>query len=664
MRKTGLMTLLMSAAFIAGAQQSPLLNHYYVNPFLVNPASAGEFGTNMYLLNRSQWMDVQGAPQTFVATIDGMVGKTKLGYGLTFSNDVVNIVGKTSIYGTYAYKLPLFKDAQLAFGLSIGFEQNRLLFDRVQAANPVEVTLINNVVNQSNFDANSSFMFTWKNLNFGGAAFQLLNNRNTFSDQVNQRDYIYAFNRHYVSTLRYRVEIEENKLYLDPYIQGRYAFHIAPQFDMNMMLNWADQAWIGGGYRTGFGANVMIGGVLGRHLVGSYSYGQSIGTLQKLSANSHEFMIGYKFDGVVNRKDSDHDGVVDAIDKEPNTPEGCEVNEFGVAHDDDRDGVPNCKDHELTTPLGSKVDENGVALDGDGDGVPDLFDREMDTPKGCTVDKVGVALDTDFDGVPDCIDKEMKTPIGAPVDADGIALDADKDLVPDFYDLEPNTPHWEHVGSDPSVTAAKCIVDKHGVALDSDGDGITDCVDKEPNTPRGALVDKFGISIDTDHDGVPDGLDVEVDSPRGAKVDKWGRSLPNGNKADDDGDGVPNSVDLEPNTPKGKKVDEYGRAEKPANPVTANKLEIQDMVDNDTEWDYYMIVGVFRIQSNVKGYQEKLKNKYGEPTKVLVTEAGYYYVWTKKVTTKEEAYKEADRLKNKNIEDFIVGNPWLWREAK
>jgi len=648
----------------AFAQQTALLNHYYVNPFLTNPAMAGESGTNMYLLNRSQWIDVEGAPETFVATFDGMVGKSNLGYGLTLMNDVVNIVGQTAVYGTYSYKLPVFEESQLSFGMSIGFEQNKLLFDRIRATDPVEITLINNIEDQSNFDANAGMVYTWQNLRIGASAYQLLANRNEFTDELNDNKYVYAFQRHYVANLGYRLELEENKISVDPYVQMRMAYKVDPQFDMNLMLNFADKAWIGGGYRTNYGGNFMAGGVLANRLMASYSYGRSVGSIERLSANSHEFMLGYKFNGIVNRKDSDHDGVNDAIDKQPETPEGCEVNVFGVALDGDVDGVPDCLDLELNSPFGSPVDEKGIALDLDQDGVIDLYDREKNTPKDCPVDKLGISLDTDFDGVPDCVDMQLKTPIGSSVDEDGVAIDTDKDKVPDFYDLEPETPHIEHINGAPGTTAAECIVDKHGVAKDSDGDGIVDCIDRQLITPRGAIVDQFGVALDTDLDGVPDGIDAEMESPKGAKVDQWGRSLPDGNTTDDDKDGVPNAIDLEPNTPPNTKVDDYGRSQVKVNPITANKLEIKDMVDNSQDWEYYMVIGVFKNQSNVKGYQQKLKTKYGEHTKVLVTSSGYYYVWTKQLLTREEAHIELKRLTSKKVEDYIVGNPWLWQEPK
>ncbi len=59
--------------------------------------------------------------------------------------------------------------------------------------------------------------------------------------------------------------------------------------------------------------------------------------------------------------------------------------------------------------------------DEDNDGVLDLIDQELETPEGCLVDTKGVTLDSDGDGVVDCRDKEPYSPPGYPVDADGIA---------------------------------------------------------------------------------------------------------------------------------------------------------------------------------------------------------------------------------------------------
>jgi OOP family OmpA-OmpF porin len=59
--------------------------------------------------------------------------------------------------------------------------------------------------------------------------------------------------------------------------------------------------------------------------------------------------------------DSDDDGIIDVLDREPNTPEGCPVDTHGVQIDSDKDGIPDCKDKEPFSIPGARVDADGVA---------------------------------------------------------------------------------------------------------------------------------------------------------------------------------------------------------------------------------------------------------------------------------------------------------------
>jgi outer membrane protein OmpA-like peptidoglycan-associated protein len=67
------------------------------------------------------------------------------------------------------------------------------------------------------------------------------------------------------------------------------------------------------------------------------------------------------------------------------------------------------------------LNKNPKFDDADGDGVLDALDKEPNTPAGAPVDTHGVAQDTDGDGVPDYMDKQLVTPTECqPVDADGV----------------------------------------------------------------------------------------------------------------------------------------------------------------------------------------------------------------------------------------------------
>lgn len=88
---------------------------------------------------------------------------------------------------------------------------------------------------------------------------------------------------------------------------------------------------------------------------------------------------------------------------------------------------------ELNNPKHMKIPKPTFD-DADGDGVLDALDREPNTPANCPVDTHGVTKDTDGDGVPDCKDKQLITPTDCqPVDADGVGKCPDpaccKDMV-------------------------------------------------------------------------------------------------------------------------------------------------------------------------------------------------------------------------------------------
>jgi len=103
--------------------------------------------------------------------------------------------------------------------------------------------------------------------------------------------------------------------------------------------------------------------------------------------------------------DSDGDGVIDTMDKCPNTPAGRKVNAQGCELDTDGDGIVDGLDKCPNTPAGRKVNAQGCELDTDGDGIVDGLDKCPDTPAGRKVNAQGCELDTDGDGIVDGLDK-------------------------------------------------------------------------------------------------------------------------------------------------------------------------------------------------------------------------------------------------------------------
>ena len=90
--------------------------------------------------------------------------------------------------------------------------------------------------------------------------------------------------------------------------------------------------------------------------------------------------------------DTDDDGVVNRLDKEPGSEPGAIVNTHGVTQDSDKDGIVDAKDKDPFSPIGAKVDGDGIPTDTDKDGVPDYHDKEVTTNPTGLIDANGKTI--------------------------------------------------------------------------------------------------------------------------------------------------------------------------------------------------------------------------------------------------------------------------------
>jgi len=96
--------------------------------------------------------------------------------------------------------------------------------------------------------------------------------------------------------------------------------------------------------------------------------------------------------------------------------------------------------------------------DTDKDGVPDALDEEKDTPPDTEVDSKGRSLDSDGDGVVNTLDKEPYSPPGYPTDKDGVAQ-VPKPITPADVKVIPGDPE---TGKHPTLVIGEETYDPLG----------------------------------------------------------------------------------------------------------------------------------------------------------------------------------------------------------
>jgi type IX secretion system PorP/SprF family membrane protein len=120
MKKT-IFILILSAIGLQGfSQQDPQFSLYMFNPLGVNPGYTGSREVmSAVLIHRSQWIGLDGAPETQVLSINTPLKNKKMGLGLQIINDKIGPKTTQNITASYAYRLKLGR-GKLAFGLRAG----------------------------------------------------------------------------------------------------------------------------------------------------------------------------------------------------------------------------------------------------------------------------------------------------------------------------------------------------------------------------------------------------------------------------------------------------------------------------------------------------------------------------------------------------------------
>lgn len=305
------------------AQQNIQFTQYIFNSLSVNPAYAGykeEWFLQMGL--RNQWVGLEGAPKTGQISIDGILNprSKNTGVGLQVTADKLGPQAATSIYGNYAYRLRLDESdtKRLSFGIGAGVTQYSLDGTMLKPGTPGDPGLPLGKETEFVPDLRFGIHYSSPKFYFGVSVMDLLSN-GTNESLFKQEDnpFTIARERHYYLIVGTMMNLDEG-LKLRPSILVKEDFKGPTSMDLNAMLVFADQFWIGGGYRTGmrlvdreFSKNQQLNhrnsfsGVaqfyVNPRLRVGYSYDYILSQLSSLQNGTHEITLGLTFPQKGNR---------------------------------------------------------------------------------------------------------------------------------------------------------------------------------------------------------------------------------------------------------------------------------------------------------------------------------------------------------------------------
>ena len=281
--------VLMFTAIVSYAQQDAQFTQYMYNTININPAYAGSRGAlSIFGLYRTQWVGLDGAPETSSFSVNTPINSINLGIGVSLVNDKIGPTNENTLSVDLSYTIQTSADFKLSFGIK---GTGNLFNLDVNKLNPVDQ---------------------------GDPQFQDLNSK--FSPNVgagvyyhSDKAYIGLSVPNFIETNRYSdndVAIFKDKI--NYYLMAGYVFDVNPdikfkpaalikmvegaplQADISANFMFIDKLVVGVAYRWSASLSAMVGFQVSDGLYLGYGYDRETTNLNNYNSGSHEIFLRYE----------------------------------------------------------------------------------------------------------------------------------------------------------------------------------------------------------------------------------------------------------------------------------------------------------------------------------------------------------------------------------
>ncbi len=288
--KFNIIAFILFSSWMGVAQQLPQFTQYMYNTISINPAYAGSRETlSIVGLHRSQWVGLEGGPQTQTLSIHAPMRNEKVGLGLSFINDELGFQNFSYLYGDFSYTIRTGENSELAFGLKAGFTSYSLDadFQQSQSNDPVIFGF------EDRWKPNIGTGIYWHSNKWylGLSAPRILN-----TDYTGDAEFQALERISYYFTGGYVFKLSENTMF-KPAVLLKATNGAPLSFDATANFLFYDKFWIGAGYRVNEQAGA-IGGIadfqVSKQLRIGYAYEYPISDLRPYTSGTHEVLLMFE----------------------------------------------------------------------------------------------------------------------------------------------------------------------------------------------------------------------------------------------------------------------------------------------------------------------------------------------------------------------------------
>lgn len=286
------------------AQSDPQLTQYWAVPTYFNPAATGD--TDFIRIRggaRLQWIGIENAPKSFLATADMplKIGKQRIGLGIDFSQESLGLFSNLLANVQASYKRNMLK-GRLSVGIQIGYYNSAFKGSKVYVPDDddyhqgADQSIPTTDISGSSIDFSAGVRYTHKYFSVGISGLHLLQPTVKMqvegSESTESQQFETELTRALYFTADGNIPIKNSLFVLQPSLLVRTNFS---DFSSDVTARAVYNKFIsfGVGYRWNDAVSVMVGAEFKNFFLG-YAYDYPLSAIAKGSSGSHEIIAGYQ----------------------------------------------------------------------------------------------------------------------------------------------------------------------------------------------------------------------------------------------------------------------------------------------------------------------------------------------------------------------------------
>ncbi len=211
--KIGLLVLVLSMGMVVQSfgQQFARYASYYQNPFLVNPAFAGDSVSKGFgLLHQNALVQFPGSPKSTGMIFSTDLPNKQMGAGFFLNQDQLNFMKMVQAKGTYAYRVNFNAKSYARLGISLGFLYQNIDFAKMNAQEESEPILHTAVDVRPKLDGDVGFSYVNQKFTFGISSHNIMRNSIQYMDGFGTSSFGFKALRTYQMFAMYRARISSD----------------------------------------------------------------------------------------------------------------------------------------------------------------------------------------------------------------------------------------------------------------------------------------------------------------------------------------------------------------------------------------------------------------------------------------------------------------------